>query len=146
MARKYNDIPIADPSENNDDVWNGRNYEEKLKDDDLPKLTDGDQEIENNNEQTYPSSKGFAIDEKVTIPITQKKNLELKKHQYEVEEERKADDDTFYEGSPLTMEEARDFVKENHYRTIINTSNPWTDPDTGRVHLFEKPRDPSRLA
>jgi len=146
MAKKYNDIPIADPADNNDDFWNRRNYDEKLKDDDLPKTTDGDQEIENNNEQTYPSSKGFAIDEKVTIPITQEKNLDLKEQEYEKEREYDAEIETFSESSTLTQDEARDFVKENHYKTIITTNNSWMDPNTGKVYLFEQEGYPTRLA
>jgi len=40
--------------------------------------------------------------------------------------------------------EAKDFVDEKHYQTIITTHNQWMDPYTGRVHLFEDLRQSSR--
>jgi hypothetical protein len=56
------------------------------------------------------------------------------------------DYDVFVENSELTLDQAKEFIDEHHYRTPITTDkDSWVDPETGRVQLFEAPREPSRL-
>lgn len=141
----FNGVSIADPSGDNRKDSTNQNYEEALKDNQLPHETDGDQNIENNNPDTYPSSKGFVVDETVTVPITQPKNLEYEyERRYEDEQDLNADVEIFSQSSTLSNADAKDFVSEAHYGTMIITD--WKDPETGRVVLREeKPRKPTRL-
>ena len=141
----FNGVSIADPSGDNNKSNSKLHFDEARKDDSLPKLSDGDQDILNNNPRKHPSSKGFDTADEVTVPITQTENLDLKKKQYEDEQDLKADVNIFSESSALDTEAAKAFVADNHYLTIITTSNPWVDPETGRAHLFEQARQPSRL-
>lgn len=162
-------------------------FKSALKDPQLPHISEGDQEIDNNFVFDYESSKGFRIDETVTIPITsalrerieddqpvaqeneskanvEKSILEVDKNIKDIDINGGAffnpksafPDATFKEELRDVFRIIRDpaskianpgsFVDEKHYQTVITTDNSWTDPDTGRVHLFEKPRSPSRLA
>jgi len=94
----------------------------------------------------YPSAKGFEVSETVTIPITNKIDREIDDTHYKKERANKADVESWVESSTLPNAQAKTFVDENHYKTIITTQNSWMDPDTGRVVLFEAPRTAQRLA
>lgn len=46
--------------------------------------------------------------------------------------------------SPTMMADPKDFIDENHYKTIYTTNNQWTNPNTGKVHMFEDLRTSDR--
>ena len=142
----FHGTPIADPSGQNRNDNQNDHYEESLKDGSLPVDPQGDQ-ANNDNELTYPSVKGYAIEETATVPITYNKNQEIQgEDRHENEQDQEAEVEVFHESSALDFDDAKEFVEENHYKTVITTDNTWVDPDTGKAHLFEKlPREATRL-
>lgn len=96
------------------------------------------------NTRTYPSSKGFRIDEAVTVPITQEKNLYLEYTKLVREEvSKKADVEIFAESSKLSNTEAKRLSKEFNFKEPVRKYGQ-VDPDTGRIHLYSKPT-PTRI-
>lgn len=105
----------------------------------------------NNNRKTYESSKGFRIEESVTVPITQGKNIYLEDDKpYLHQNQYKARVETFSESSTLTNDVAKNLIIDKWNKDIVQYASRLAPPDVYTKDPLEQANivsksDPTRI-
>ena len=133
----FNRVSIADWADLGLDINDESFFEEALRGGLPPVPSDILDPLYNLN-RDYPQPSGERSKFFVVIPYTTALNIELLEKKNDDREAQAADVEIFAESSEMSNADAKAYAYANHYKTPIDSTNNWRDPETGRVTLFEK--------